>query len=182
MPAYKSIENQKLSSLFLLFTRSRSRRALFPFPSSFINRTIDMDDSQIFLKEDDVLSAPASALMYQCTFKVSEFMTIMQSKLLEQHLFSDGMDCEVLSAGKNWTKGKLRMRLEFYPIESEVTEQKALPASPETSDTTQTYDQNSSFPTDTNDEPTVGDSTQISDNYPLSGYPDSNPHSRGMWS
>ncbi|MBE9094951.1 KGK domain-containing protein [Tychonema sp. LEGE 07203] len=141
-----------------------------------------MDESQIFLKEDDVLSAPASALMYQCTFKVSEFMTIMQSKLLEQHLFSDGMDCEVLSAGKNWTKGKLRMRLEFYPVESEVTEQKALPASPETSNTTPAYDQNSSVPTDTNDEPTVADSTQISNNYPVSGYPESNPQSRGMWS
>ncbi len=141
-----------------------------------------MDESQIFLKEDDVLSAPASALMYQCTFKVSEFMTIMQSKLLEQNLFSDGMDCEVLSAGKNWTKGKLRMRLEFYPVESEVTEQKALPAAPETSETTQAYDQNSSGQTDTNDEPNVADSTQISNNYPVSGYPESNPQSRGMWS
>ncbi len=76
-----------------------------------------MDESQIFLKEDDVLSAPASALMYQCTFKVSEFTAIMQSKLLEEKLFSDGMDCELLSAGKPWTKGKLRMRLEFSPIE-----------------------------------------------------------------
>jgi len=144
--------------------------------------TIDMDESQIFLKEDDVLSAPASALMYQCTFKVSEFMTVMQSKLLEQNLFSDGMDCEVLSAGKDWTKGKLRMRLEFCPLEPELKEQKALPAAPEASDTAQTYDPNSSEQTDTNDEPTVSESTQISNNFPISRYPDSHPHSLGMWS
>ncbi|MBE9187637.1 KGK family protein [Microcoleus sp. LEGE 07076] len=143
-----------------------------------------MDDSQIFLQEDDVLSAPASALMYQCTFKVSEFMTVMQSKLLEQNLFSEGIDCEVLSAGKDWTKGKLRMRLEFCPIaESEVTEQKALPPAPETSETSQKYSENNSDRTDTNDEPNIGESTQISSNtFPVYRHPDIHPHSRGMWS
>ncbi|MEG4942623.1 KGK domain-containing protein [Microcoleus sp. F4-D5] len=144
--------------------------------------TIDMDNSQIFLKEDDVLSAPGSALMYQCTFKVSEFMTIMQSKLVEDNLFSEGMDCEVLSAGKAWTKGKLRMRLEFCPTESELKEQKALPAAMEASDTDENYGENTSEQTDTNDEPNVSDSTQISNNFPISRYPDSNPQSLGMWS
>ncbi len=158
--------------------------------------TIDMDDSQIFLKEDDVLSAPTSALMYQCTFKASEFMTVMQSKLQEQNLFSDGMDCEVLSAGKDWTKGKLRMRLEFCPlakpaptgatptkrIAPDVKEQKALPAAPDTSDTAPNYGEESSQQTDINEQTTVSDSTQISNNFPNSRYPDSNPHSRGMWS
>jgi hypothetical protein len=125
-----------------------------------------MDDSQIFLKEDDVLSAPATALMYQCTFKVSELMTIMQSKLVEEKLFSDGMDCEVLSAGKPWTKGKLRMRLEFSPNEepAEIKEQKALPAALEESDTAQAYNQNSSEQTDTDE--------QLN----------SHPRSLGMWS
>ncbi len=145
--------------------------------------TIDMDDSQIFLKEDDVLSAPTSALMYQCTFKASEFITVMQSKLQEQNLFSDGMDCEVLSAGKDWTKGKLRMRLEFSPIAPEVKEQKALPAAPDTSDTHATnYDEESFKQTDTNQQLDVSGSTQISNNFANSRYPDSNPHSRGMWS
>ena len=142
-----------------------------------------MDDSQIFLKEDDVLSAPASALMYQCTFKVSELMTIMQSKLVEEKLFSDGMDCEVLSAGKPWTKGKLKMRLEFSPIdEPELKEQKALPGALEESDTAPAYDQNSSEQTDKDEQLNLSDSTQISNNFPISRYPDSNPHSLGMWS
>ncbi len=144
--------------------------------------TIDMDDSQIFLKEDDVLSAPTSALMYQCTFKVSEFTTIMQSRLLEEKLFSDGIDCDLLSSGKAWTKGKLRMRLEFCPIEPEVKEQKALPAAPEESDTAQNYGEDSSQPTDKDEQLNLSDSTQISNNFPISRYPDSHPHSVGMWS
>ncbi|MEG3850932.1 KGK domain-containing protein [Microcoleus sp. herbarium19] len=140
-----------------------------------------MDDSQIFLKEDDVLSAPGSALMYQCTFKVSEFTTIMQSRLAEEKLFSDGMDCEVLSAGKDWTKGKLKMRLEFYP-EHDFSEQKALPAALEESDTAQNYGEDSSQPTDTDEQLNLSESTETSNNFPISRYPDSHPHSLGMWS
>ncbi|MEG3840572.1 KGK domain-containing protein [Microcoleus sp. herbarium14] len=141
-----------------------------------------MNDSQIFLKEDDVLSAPGSALMYQCTFKISEFTTIMQSKLLEEKLFSDGMDCEVLSPGKSWRKGKLRMRLEFCPIEPEVKEQKALPAASEASDTAQNYGEDSSQQTDKDEQLNQTESTEISNNFPISRYPDSHPHSLGMWS
>jgi hypothetical protein len=143
--------------------------------------TIDMDNPQIFLKEDDVLSAPTSALMYQSTFKVSEFTSIMQSRLLEDKLFSDGMDCEVLSSGQSWTKGKLRMRLEFYP-EPEIRELKALPAAVEESDSTQNYGEDNSQQVDTNDEQSISDSTPISNNFPVSRYPDSHPHSLGMWS
>ena len=141
-----------------------------------------MDESQIFPQEDDVLSAPTSALMYQCTFKVSEFMAIMQSKLVEEKLFSDGMDCELLSAGKNWTKGKLRMRLEFSPSESEIKEQKALPAAPERSDTVQNYGANSSNQTDIDEQLNLCESTQISNTFPMSRYPDRDPKSIGMWS
>jgi hypothetical protein len=144
--------------------------------------TIDMDDSQIFLKEDDVLSAPTSALMYQCTFKVSEYMTILHSRLLEEKIFSDGMDCDLLRAGKAWTKGKVRLRLEFIPLEPEVKEQKAIAAAPEESDTSQNNGEDSSSQTDTNEQLNVCDSTQISNDFPISRYPDSDPHSRGMWS
>ncbi|MEO9124754.1 MAG: KGK domain-containing protein [Microcoleus sp.] len=141
-----------------------------------------MDDSQIFLKKDDVLSAPASALMYQCTFKVSEYMTILHSRLLEEKIFSDGIDCELLSDGKAWTKGKVRLRLEFIPIAPDIKEQKSLPAAPEESDTAQNYNEDSSEKTDTNEQIDVSDSTQISNDYPIYRYPDSHPHSRGMWS
>ena len=143
--------------------------------------TIDMDNSQLFLKEDDVLSAPGSALMYQCTFKVSEFTTIMQSRLLEDKLFSDGMDCEVLSSGKSWTKGKLRMRLEFCP-EPDFQELKALPAASEESDSAQNYDEDSSQQTDKDEQLNLSESTETSNDFSISRYPDSHPHSLGMWS
>jgi KGK domain len=141
-----------------------------------------MDDLQIFLKEDDVLSAPVSALMYQCTFKVSEFLTIMQSRLVEDKLFTDGMDCEVLSSGKPWIKGKIRMRLEFCPSEPELEEQKALPAASDELDTTQNNAEDSLDETDTDPELDVNESTSISDNFSISRYPDNDPDSVGMWS
>lgn len=141
-----------------------------------------MDDLQIFLKEDDVLSTPASALMYQCTFKVSEFLTIMQSRLQEEKLFADGMDCELLSAGKDWTKGKIRLRLEFCYSEPELGEQKALPAASEQQDIAPNDAADSSDETDTDDELNIIDSTAISDDFPISRYPDNHPHSVGMWS
>jgi KGK domain len=143
-----------------------------------------MDDLQTFLKEDDVLSTPASALMYQCTFKVSEFLIIMQSKL-EEKLFTDGMDCELLSSGKPWTKGKLRMRLEFCPNEPEIQEQKALPAASDELDTTPNNPEDSLDKTNTDPELDVKESTTISDNSPISPisrYPDNDPDSVGMWS
>ena len=141
-----------------------------------------MDESPIFPQEDDVLSAPTSALMYQCTFKVSEFMAIMQSKLVEEKLFSEGMDCELLSAGKKWRKGKLRMRLEFSQIEPEFKEQKALSAAPEISDTVQINGADSSNQTDINEQLNLSESTQISNNITMSRYPDRDPQSLGMWS
>lgn len=142
-----------------------------------------MEETPIFLKEDDVLSTPATALMYQCTFKVSEFMTIMQSKLLEERLFADGMDCELLSAGKAWTKGKVKMRLEFCPIDSELEEPQALlPSASEEFDTEANHDENSLEPSEIEPELTDSDSTTISNNFPLFKYPDNDPQSLGMWS
>lgn len=142
-----------------------------------------MEETPIFLKEDDVLSTPATSLMYQCTFKVSEFMTIMQSKLLEERLFADGMDCEVLSAGKAWTKGKVKMRLEFSPIESELEEpQSLLPSAYDESDAASNYGEDSLEKTEVEPELIDSDSTEISSNFPLFRYPDNDPQSLGMWS
>ena len=141
-----------------------------------------MDDSQNFLKEDDVLSTSVSALMYQCTFKVSEFLTIMQSKLPEEKLFTDGMDCELLSAGKAWRKGKIRLRLEFCQNEPDLPEQKALTAASDAQDIAPNYPADGSDETDTDDELKISDSTAISNDFPISRYPDNHPHSVGMWS
>ena len=71
------------------------------------------------LHENDVISTSGSNLMFQCTFKVNEYMAIVQSKLEEETLFSDGIECEVLSPGKQWRKGKLQLRLEFCPYDDD---------------------------------------------------------------
>lgn len=138
-----------------------------------------MKQAKVFLREDDVLSTPASALMYQCTFKVSEFLTIMQSKLLEERLFLDGMDCELLSAGKAWTKGKVRVRLEFYADEQE--DQKFLPGG-EDSDTAPENTQNITSPDTENDGSNLQDSTENTTNFPRYKYRNNNRHCVGMWS
>jgi hypothetical protein len=78
-----------------------------------------MADKFEALHEGDVISTSGSSLMFQCTFKVSEFMTILHSKLEEESLFSEGIECEVLSPGKQWRKGKIQLRLEFCPDEEE---------------------------------------------------------------
>ncbi len=74
-----------------------------------------MADKFEALHESDVISTSGSSLMFQCTFKVSEFMTILHSKLEEESLFSEGIECEVLSPGKQWRRGKILLRLEFCP-------------------------------------------------------------------
>ncbi len=80
-----------------------------------------MADGFEALHQEDVISTSGSSLMFQCTFKVSEFMTILHSKLEEESLFSEGINCEVLSPGKNWRKGKIQLRLEFCPDEEETS-------------------------------------------------------------
>jgi len=141
-----------------------------------------MNNTENLLKSDDVLSASASALMFQCTFKVSEFMTILQSKISDEELFIEGIDCEVLSPGKNWRKGKVRLRLEFTPDQPEEEDQSDFLGSVEetvpglnngysNTDNGQDYSDLS-----------VDYSTPIYNPLPMSMYPDGDPGSVGMWS
>jgi hypothetical protein len=80
-----------------------------------------MDRKFETLGNEDVLSTSGSNLMFQCTFKVSEFMDLLQTKLEEESLFAGGLECEVLSPGQYWRRGKVQLRLEFCPEESDAT-------------------------------------------------------------
>ncbi|HLO50808.1 MAG TPA: KGK domain-containing protein [Kamptonema sp.] len=141
-----------------------------------------MNSTNNLLNSDDVLSASASALMFQCTFKVSELMTILQSKISDEELFIEGIDCEVLSPGKNWRKGKVRLRLEFTP---DLPEAEDKTDSLEPGEDTVPGD-NNGYPTTDNGqeslEPSVDNSTPIYNPLPVSMYPDGHPGSVGMWS
>ena len=77
-----------------------------------------MNNPVHIINNDDVLHTGASALMFQCTFKVSEFLAMMQAKLEEEFIFGDGLECELLSPGQPWRKGKVKVRLEFASSET----------------------------------------------------------------
>jgi len=95
------------------------------FPNVFPN----VNERAQILDDDDVIHTGASALMFQCTFKVSEFLTIMQSKLEEENIFGEGIECELLSPGQSWQKGKFRLRLEFLG-EDAIDDGGAVPSLP----------------------------------------------------
>ena len=79
-----------------------------------------MSDKLNLLRDDDVLCTSSSSLMFQCTFKVSEYLTIIQTKLEAENLFGEGLECQLLRPNKPWIKGKIKLRLEFEPAEGEV--------------------------------------------------------------
>ncbi|CAC5345871.1 MULTISPECIES: KGK domain-containing protein [Planktothrix] len=79
-----------------------------------------MSDFTSILGDDDVINTSESALMFQCTFKASEFLSIMESKLEEENLFKEGIECQILRPGQSWKTGKFRICLEFCSDEPEV--------------------------------------------------------------
>ena len=73
-----------------------------------------METEVNLLSNDDVLSTGASILMFQCTFKVSEYITMILAKLESENLFEDGLECQLLKPGSYWKKGQVKLRLEFH--------------------------------------------------------------------
>jgi KGK domain len=104
-----------------------------------------MSDSSYILSDDDVINTSESALMFQCTFKASEFLSIMESKLEEENLFKEGIECQLLRPGQSWQTGKFRICLEFCPDEAEVESKGGVPTSEYTSPTVPS-DSNSDLP------------------------------------
>lgn len=72
-----------------------------------------MENEVISLNQDDVLSTSASLLMFQCTFKVSEYITMILTRLESENLFEDGLECQLLRPGDYWRKGRIKLHLEF---------------------------------------------------------------------
>ncbi len=86
-----------------------------------------MSDFTSILNDDDVINTSESALMFQCTFKASEFLSIMESKLEEENLFKEGIDCQLLRPGQSWKTGKFRICLEFCSDEPDVEAKGGIP-------------------------------------------------------
>ncbi len=81
---------------------------------------VDMETEVTLLNNDDVLSTSASLLMFQFTFKVSEYITMILARLESENLFEHGLECQLLRPGDYWKKGKVKFRLEFYPDTSDT--------------------------------------------------------------
>ncbi|MEB3309152.1 MAG: KGK domain-containing protein [Snowella sp.] len=83
-----------------------------------------MDQRQL-VNNNDVISVAETdkALISHRTFKVDEFLTAIFTKLFNNDVGKkwcfDGVECEVLSPGKSWQKGKIKISLEFIADEPE---------------------------------------------------------------
>lgn len=80
------------------------------------------------LKSIEVVSVENSELIIisHTTFKVYEFMKVLKDNYfggiiseLTNKWFMEGISCEVLSPGKSWQKGKVKLGLVFCPDEVE---------------------------------------------------------------
>jgi len=89
-----------------------------------------MDNQFDPLDNDEVLFVSVGrVLMTNPTFKVGEFLDALAQAISDREedwaeenegWFGDGLACEALRFGtKGWEKGKLRIRLEFCPSETE---------------------------------------------------------------
>ena len=130
-----------------------------------------MPNKVYLLKDSDVVCTSSSALMYQCTFKVSEYLTIIQTKLEAEQLLAEGLECELLRPNQPWIKGKIKLRLEFEPDEAEL----------------ENIDEETEF--DNNGEEDGKDPTQAVPTFPSVPDPNQNqnnlqhfPKPEGMWS
>ena len=80
-------------------------------------------DKREFLRLDDVISVDESekVIVNYKTFKCQEFLNSILIKLFNNDLgkkwIFESVDCELLSPGKNWRKGKIKISLEFIPDE-----------------------------------------------------------------
>ena len=77
------------------------------------------------LNDQDVISVDDKEKMAVShkTFTAKEFLNTMFTKwfgdTIGKKWFIENVDCEILSPGKNWRKGKIKVSLEFIPDEIE---------------------------------------------------------------
>lgn len=92
-----------------------------------------MDNKYENLGRNEVVSVKAEhrIVVSHTTFKVNEFAQAIKTQIsvnngqqtMRDMWFAEGVECEVLSPGKDWRKGKVRVSLEFIPDEPEVEEE-----------------------------------------------------------
>jgi hypothetical protein len=89
-----------------------------------------MEDKYESLEKEEIVSIkePLEKLFLpHTTFKVSELINTLGDKCLSadspaQKWFRDAVECEILTPGKNWRTGRVRLSLEFLPDKLEIEE------------------------------------------------------------
>lgn len=89
-----------------------------------------MDSKSERLEQNEIISIQGSEriLLNQPTFKTSELIDaikiswMMNSNDRLKAWFYEGVKCEILTPGKNWRTGRVRLSLEFLPDEPEIEE------------------------------------------------------------
>lgn len=74
---------------------------------------------------DEVISVevPEQFLIHHTTFKTKELLEAIKRGLrAPEGWFNEGINCEIISPGESWRKGRVRISLEFYPDESDLIE------------------------------------------------------------
>ncbi|MBW4489114.1 MAG: hypothetical protein KME12_15100 [Trichocoleus desertorum ATA4-8-CV12] len=80
------------------------------------------------LEDSEVISVNSSdqIVIAHTTFKVYEFIKVLKESFfgriaeeITKKWLIEGMSCEVLSPGKGWRKGKVKLGLVFCPDESD---------------------------------------------------------------
>ena len=105
------------------------------------NRSLDIPNDSLLLFDKrgitgDVIDTFTSSMSSECSSKFHEYMTrnnILSSWDESDKWFRDGFPAQVITSGKEWQKGKLRLRIvaEFIPddIESEKISSQEVPTS-----------------------------------------------------
>ena len=79
------------------------------------------DNDVISIKENNNEDTDNSLITHN-TFKVDEFLTAIFDQIgyhLGKKWFFEGVKCKILSPGKTWRKGTIKISLEFIPDEPE---------------------------------------------------------------
>ncbi|GGA05859.1 KGK domain-containing protein [Okeania sp. KiyG1] len=82
------------------------------------------------LRNDEVISVEEELhknqphIIKSTTFQVSELVQKLTERISsKENLIFNGFDCKVLRLGSGgWVKGKIKLALEFYPDEQEVSQ------------------------------------------------------------
>ncbi|WP_066375925.1 MULTISPECIES: KGK domain-containing protein [unclassified Anabaena] len=83
--------------------------------------TLNINDDVIHFYQQYIQDVYNTQIAFQLLRAIQKIWSTYRSES-ESQLFDEGLDCYVLAPGKTWRKGKIRLRFEFLPDESEPKE------------------------------------------------------------